>query len=323
MLTADKNVVVESDDAYIRISENLLQCPPQKHRIGLVLLGLTTTSGFENQSQVLLDRDSHKITFIFQSNSTHQPSAQDKMRIPHFSILLTTAAAAAALLTLSRPTPAFLLPATIKSKRQAVILKNDALSSAKEQYDEAVREYNRLERLVQQSAVADKADGHSLESIFSSEDVGDIATLMIEKATAAAAAKALYEEELAHEQAHLARDAADEAAMCESMAQRAEQDLKALENRVKDIEGFADEEDDLERKRDMSAIHAVQHTLHDAKQHAKESKLAKDQARLEEAHALKESLQLRLNEEELKEDAKALHDIIVEKTNKDLKKKSP
>ena len=320
MLTADKNVVVESDDAYIRISENLLQCPPQKHRIGLVLLGLTTTSGFENQSQVLLDRDSHKITFIFQSNSTHQPSAQDKMRIPHFSILLTTAAA---LLTFSRPTPAFLLPATIKSKRQAVILKNDALSSAKEQYDEAVREYNRLERLVQQGAAADKADGHSLESIFSSEDAGDIATLMIEKATAAAAAKALYEEELAHEQAHLARDAADEAAMCESMAQRAEQDLKALENRVKDIEGFADEEDDLERKRDMSAIHAVQHTLHDAKQHAKESKLAKDQARLEEAHALKESLQLRLNEEELKEDARALHDIIVEKTNKDPKKKSP
>ena len=77
----------------------------------------------------------------------------------------------------------------------------------------------------------------------------------------------------------------------------------------------------MERKRDMSAIHAVQHTLHDAKQHAKASKLAKDQARLEESHALKESPQLRLNEEELKEDAKALHDIIVEKTNMDLKKK--
>ena len=236
------------------------------------------------------------------------------MKTSHLSILLAT---------VSRPITAFLLPSTIKSKRHAVILKNDALSSAKEQYDEAVREYNRLERLVQQSVAADKADGHSLESIFSSEDAGDIATLMIEKATAAAAAKALYEEELAHEQAHLARDAADEASMCESMAQRAEQDLKALENRVNDVEGFADDEDDKERKRDMSAIHSVQHTLHDAKQHAKASKLAKDQARFNEAHALKEPLQLRLNEEELKEDAKALHDIIVEKTNKDLKKKHP
>ena len=146
---------------------------------------------------------------------------------------------------------------------------------------------------------------------------------MIEKATAAAAAKALYEEELAGEQAHLARDAADEAAMLEGMAQKATQDLKALEDRVKDIEGLADEEDDLERKRDMSAIHAVQHTLHDARQHAGESKLAKDRARLNEAHALKESLQLKLNEEELKEDAKALHDIIVEKTNRDPKKKHP
>lgn len=241
------------------------------------------------------------------------------MRTSHLFIPMT---ASAALLTVSTPTTAFLPPATIKSKRQAVILKNDALSSAKEQYGEAVREYNRLERLVQQSAAADKADGHSLESIFSSEDAGDIATLMIEKATTAAAAKALYEEELAHEQAHLARDAADEAAMCESMTQRAEQDLKALENRVKDIEGFADEEDDMERKRDMSAIHAIQHTLHDAKQHAKGSKLAQDQARLQEAHALKESLQLRLNEEELKEDAKALHGIIVEKMNKDLKKET-
>ena len=92
------------------------------------------------------------------------------MKSSHLSILLATAA----VLTVSIPTTAFLLPATIKSKRHALILKNDALSSAKEQYDEAVREFNRLERLVQQSATADKADGHSLESIFSSEDAGEI-----------------------------------------------------------------------------------------------------------------------------------------------------
>lgn len=113
------------------------------------------------------------------------------------------------------------------------------LLSAKDRYDETVKEYNRLERLVQQSAATNKADGHSLESTLSSDDAGDIATLMIEKAAGAAAAKALYEDELAHYPAHLARDAADETttSMCQGVAQKAEQDLRAA-NSWKTSQGY-------------------------------------------------------------------------------------
>lgn len=191
--------------------------------------------------------------------------------------------------------------------------------SAKERYEESVQEYNRLERLIMQSAAADKADGHTLETVFSDEDAADIAELMMEKATAAAAAKALYEEELVHSAAVTAKQAADEVAMFEGMAENAARELHAMEGKVSDIEAFDDVADYVERKRDMSALHATKHTLEDATRHAKESKLARDQARFDEAHALKESILLKLNEAELKEDKKALHAAIVEKTNNERK----
>lgn len=111
--------------------------------------------------------------------------------------------------------------------------------------------------------------------------------------------------------------------MFEGMAQKAAQELYAMEDKLRDIESFDDEADDNERRRDMSAFHATKHTLQDANQHAKEATLAKDQARLDEAHARKDSLLLKLNEAELKEDMKELHNIIVEKTNIDFKEHKP
>lgn len=191
--------------------------------------------------------------------------------------------------------------------------------SAKVQYEKSVEEYNRLERLIKQSAAADKADGHTLETVFNDEDVAEIAELMMEKATEAAAAKALYEEELAHSAAVTAKQAGEEATMLQGMAQKAAQELHAMEEKVRDIEAFDDVADEIERKRDMSALHAAKHTLQDATQHAKESKLAKDQARFDEVHSLKESILLKLNEAELREDKKALHDVIVEKSNEEFK----
>lgn len=245
------------------------------------------------------------------------------MRLP--IVLFVFALVSASGATQSRPV-AFLSPGVAAPKRTFIIkakIIEDEPMSTKEQYNKAVEEYNRLERLIKQSAAADKADGHTLETVFNDDDVAEIAELMLEKATAAAAAKALYEEEQAHLAAVTAKHSAEEATMFEGMAQKAAQELHAMEDKLRDIESFDDEAEDIERKRDMSAVHATKHTLQDAKQHAKEAKLAKNQARLDEAHARKDSLLLKLNEAELKEDMKELHNVIVEKTNKDFKEHKP